>query len=159
MSSMIAININQKIAEALKARDDIRLSTLRLLSSAFNYEKIAKQHELSDEEETVVIKREAKKRRDAIEAIKQAQIKTSTSDAATLNKRLAQEEKELEILREFLPQETSTEDLEKLVKEAISETGATGIQEMGKVIGTVMQKTKGNADGKKVAEMVRSKLT
>ena len=69
---MIADTITKLIADAMKARDEIRLSTLRMLSSALNYEYIAKQHELSEEEELEVVRHEAKKRRDAIEAYKKA---------------------------------------------------------------------------------------
>lgn len=156
---MIGNTINQKIAEALKAKDDVRLSTLRLLSSAFNYERIAKQHDLSEEEELAVVKREAKKRQDAIESLRKAQQGQSTSDEATLEKRLEQEEKELAILKEFLPEEMSDDELNKLVGDAISEMGASGMKDMGKVIGQVMGRVKGRADGKKVSEMVREKLT
>jgi hypothetical protein len=155
---MLSNTINQKIAEALKAKDEVLLSTLRLLSSAFNYERIAKQHNLSDEEEIVVIRREAKKRTDAIESLKEAQGKTSTSDTETLDKRLKQEEKELTILKEFLPQELSAEELIKLVDDAISETGASNIGDLGKVIGVVIAKAKGAAEGSKVAQLVKSKL-
>lgn len=156
---MISETINQKIAEALKAKDEVRLSTFRLLSSAFNYERIAKQHELSGEEEIVVIRREAKKRNDAIESIRLAQGKSTSSDQQTLERRLAQEEKELEILKEFLPQELSDEEISKVVEEAISETGASNIQEMGKVMALAMSKTGGRADGRKVSEIVKSKLS
>jgi uncharacterized protein YqeY len=155
---MISSTINQKIAEALKAKDEVRLSTLRLLSSAFNYEKIAKQHDLSSEEELVVVKREAKKRQDAIESLKQAQSKKSTSDKATLKNRLEQEEKELAILKEFLPEEMPDRELTKLVENAITETGASSMSDMGRVIGKIMGRAKGRADGKKVSEMVRKRL-
>lgn len=156
---MISNTINQKIAGAMKAKDEIRLSTLRLLSSAFNYERIAKQHELSDDEEIVVIRREAKKRNDAIEGLKQAQGKKSTATAETLIERIGKEEKELAVLKEFLPQDMSEEEINKFIDEAIAETGANSVQEMGKVIGAVMQKTKGRADGGKVSGLVREKLT
>ena len=69
---MITDTISQKIAEAMKAKDEIRLSTLRMLSSALNYEFIAKQHKLSEEEEIAVVRKEVKKRTDAIEAYKKA---------------------------------------------------------------------------------------
>lgn len=155
---MIAATITQKIAEALKSRDEIRLSTLRMLSSALNYENIAKQHELSEEEEFVVVKREAKKRTDAIESLKSAQNKLSTSSPEHLIKRLQQEEKELAILKEYLPEQLNDNELEKLVSESLTETGVKTIQEMGKVIGMVMAKAKGRADGGKVAVLVKNKL-
>jgi len=145
---MIAPTINQKIAEALKAHDEIRLSTLRLLSSAFNYEFIALQHKLNEEEELTVVRREAKKRKEAIEAYKKAGA----------NDRAEKEQKELEILQEFLPPEIPEKELAGLVEEAIKETGARSIVDMGKVIGLVKAKTKGTADGAKIAELVKGKL-
>ncbi|KKR30788.1 hypothetical protein A2715_02135 [Candidatus Woesebacteria bacterium RIFCSPHIGHO2_01_FULL_39_32] len=155
---MIADNINQKITEALKSRDEIRLSTLRMLSSALNYEKIAKQHDLSKEEELVVVKREAKKRTDAIESLLQARGRLTSSNETRMEDRLEQEEKELEILKKYLPEELSDEELQNFVDEAIKETGANEMKDMGKVIGTVMQKSKGRADGKRVAEKVKEAL-
>lgn len=151
--------INSKIAEALKAHDEIKLSTLRLLSSAFNYERIAKQHELSEDEEMVVIKHEVKIRKDAIEAYKAAEGKSTTSSVEELKAKLAKEEKELAILEELLPEQLSDEVLTKMVDEAISQTGASSMTDMGKVIGAVMAKAKGQADGGKVSQMAKAKLS
>ncbi len=155
---MIADTITQKIAEALKAKDEIRLSTLRLLSSALNYEFITKQHKLSSEEEIVVVKREAKKRKDAIEALEASRGKTTTS-TIPLDERIAKEQKELAILKEFLPEEMGEEELQKLVEMAINETGASSLADMGKVIGLVMSKSGGRADGAVVANLVKGKLS
>lgn len=146
---MITDTINQKIAEALKAHDEIRLSTLRLLSSAFNYEFIRLQHKLNEDEEIVVVRREAKKRKEAIEAYKKAGYED----------RAQKEEKELVILQEFLPAEITDSEIEKLVDEAIAQINPSGISDMGKVIGFVKEKTKGAADGAKVAAYVRTKLS
>ena len=145
---MIADSINQKIAEALKAHDEIRLSTLRLLSSAFNYEFIAKQHKLSEEEELGVVRKEAKKRKEAIEAYQKA----GAQDRAD------KEQKELEILEEYLPAGLSDAEVEKIVAEAIAETGATTIADMGKVMGAAVGKAGGRAEGGKISEIVRAKL-
>lgn len=149
---MITGVITQQIAEALKAKDEIRLSTYRLLSSALNYEFIAKQHKLSEEEELVVVKHEAKKRKDAIEAYEKVQDRVQVQD------RIEKEKKELAILQEFLPPEMSDEELNQLVSESINQLGAKNIADMGKVIGVVMAKTNGQADGGRVAEIVKSKL-
>ena len=146
---MIASSINQKIQDAMKARDDIRVSTLRLLSSAFNYERIAKQHELTKEEELVVVKREAKKRLEAIEAYEKAKVQEKAD----------REKEELAILGEFLPKQMSDEELEKIVEEVVRETGATSIADMGKVMGVAMGKVSGRADGGRVSELVKSKLS
>ncbi|OGM02027.1 hypothetical protein A2115_02485 [Candidatus Woesebacteria bacterium GWA1_41_8] len=146
---MIVGTINQKIAQALKAKDEIRLSTLRLLSSALNYEFIAKQHKLSDEEELVVVQKEAKKRKDAIEAYE----KVNALDRAE------KEKKEMAILYEFLPAQMSDENLTKLVEEAVREAGASAISDMGKVMGLVMTKVQGRADGGRVSALVKQKLS
>jgi uncharacterized protein YqeY len=146
---MIADTITKQIGEAMKARDEIRLSTLRMLSSALNYEFIAKQHKLSEEEEIAVVRREVKKRNDAIEAYQKA----GATD------RVEKETAEKKILEGYLPAQMPDEELEKLVDEAINQTGAKTIQEMGKVIGVVMGRAAGKADGSKVAELVKKKLT
>lgn len=104
---MITDTITQKIGEALKAHDAIRLSTLRLLSSAFNYEFIAKQHKLSEDEELAVVRREAKKRKEAIEALRQAQGKRTTSSESDIVEKIDKEAKELSILQAYLPAEIS----------------------------------------------------
>jgi len=145
---MIASSINKKIQDAMKARDDIRVSTLRLLSSAFNYERIAKQHELTEEEEWAVVRREAKKRIEAIEAYEKAKVQEKAD----------REKKELTILEEFLPQQMGDEELTKVVDEAISLVGASSIADMGKVMGEVMGKTAGRADGGRVSQLVKKRL-
>ncbi len=146
---MIAETITQKIAEAMKAKDEIKVSTLRLLSSALNYEFIAKQHPLSEEEELGVVRREAKKRKEAIEAY----------EKAGAQERADKEKKELEILSEYLPQQMSDEEVEKIVDEAITQTGAKTIADMGKVMGAAVGKAAGRAEGGKISEIVRRKLS
>lgn len=144
---MIAPKLQQMIGEAMKAHDAVRLSTLRLLSSAFNYEKIEKQHELTDEEELAVIRKQAKQRRDSIEAYEKA----GRADMA------ASEKAELDILSEFLPPEMSEEELGKLIDQAMIATGTVTMADMGKVIGMVKAKAP-NVDGGRIAQMVKSKL-
>ena len=144
---MIAQTLQQKIGEAMKAHDTVRLSVLRLLSSAFNYEKIEKQHELTDEEEMVVVKKQVKQRRDSIEAYDKAD-RRDLSDS---------EKAELAILLEFLPPEMSESDLEKIVVEAMEAVKPTGMADMGKVIGYVRGKA-ADADSGRVAMLVKSKL-
>lgn len=146
---MIADTIQAKIAEAMKAHDEVRLSTLRMLSSAFNYEKIDKQHDLTEEEELVVVRKEAKMRRDAIEAYEKAGAK----------ERAEKEKVELAILEEYLPAQMSDEDLTKLVDDAIAQTGASQMSDMGKVIGAVMAKAGGAADGGRVSQIAKLKLS
>jgi len=146
---MITEIINQKIAESLKAKDETKVTTYRLLSSALNYEFIAKQHELTEEEEWVVVNREIKKRKEAIEAYKNVKAED----------RARQEEIEMNLLYEFLPKQLSDEEIGKLVDEAVSKIKAQGIADMGKVIGMVVSQAKGKVEGGKVAQIVKEKLT
>jgi len=141
--------MTKRIGEALKNRDEVRLSTFRLLSSAFNYEFIAKQHKLSEEEELVVVRHEAKKRKEAIEAYQKAGAP----------ERAAKEQKELEVLQEFLPAQISDEELGKIVEEATAQIGAKTIADIGKTMGVAMAKVAGRADGTRVLEIVKLKLT
>ena len=146
---MISQTINQQIVDALKAHDALRLSTLRMLSSAFNYERINKQHELTEEEELEVVRKEAKKRKDAIEIYKNANE----------HDRQDKEQKELAILEEYLPSQMTDEEIMHLVEATIHEMGAIDQSQMGRIIGAVMHKTQGRADGGKVSELVKQKLT
>lgn len=146
---MIADSITKQIGQAMKAHDEIRLSTLRLLSSALNYEFIAKQHELNEEEELTVVKHEAKKRKDAIEAYEKA----GAQDRAD------KEKQELKILEEFLPAQMSDEELGEIVAEAVTQTGAKTPADIGKVMGVAMKKVAGRADGGRVSALVKAKLT
>lgn len=155
---MIADTITKQIGEAMKARDEIRLSTLRMLSSALNYEKIAKQHDLSELEEIAVVRKEVKKRQDAIEALRQAQGKLTGHTEEEINEKIKKEENERSILKEYLPAEIEDSELEKVVDEAIASTGATVVSDMGKVIGVVMGKLAGKVDGSRVSLMVKNKL-
>jgi uncharacterized protein YqeY len=141
-------DLNQKINEAMKARDTIRVSTLRMLSSEIHNKKIEKQDELNDEDKIQVVQREIKKRKDAIDAYKKAGA----------DEKRKQEEEEMKILQEFLPEQLSEDDVSRLVDEVIKETSASGIKDMGKVIGIVMGKVKGKAEGSRVAALVKEKL-
>lgn len=145
---MITGDLQTKIAEAMKAHDGVKVSTLRLLSSAFNYEKIAKQHDLTEEEELGVVRREVKQRRDSIEAY----------DKANRPDLSEKEKVELVILQEFLPPEMSDQELLKLIEEAVNIVKPTGMADMGRVIGLVKSKAP-NADGAKIAEIVKGKLS
>ncbi len=145
---MIIDTLNKQIIDAMKAKNEIRLSTLKLLSSEIHNFQID-HPDMTEDEELGVVKKEAKKRKDAIE---------SYTKANALEK-AEQESEELKILQEYLPEETTDEDLVRFVDEAIAETKATDIKQMGAVIGKVMQKTKGNADGGKVAQLVKEKLS
>lgn len=146
---MISQEIKSQIIEAMKAHNSILMDTLKMLSSELHNEEIAKQHELSEEEEMAVVRREVKKRKDAIEAYQKA----NQPDRAE------SEKSEMEILQKYLPAQMSESELEKIVTDSINESGATEMKDMGKVIGLVMQKAAGRADGSTVSALVREKLS
>ncbi len=145
---MIIHNLNKQIVDAMKAKDEIRLSTLKLLSNAIHNYQIDHK-DMTEEEELGVVKKEAKQRRDSIEAYTKANALEKAE----------REAEELKILQEYLPKEITDAELEKFIEEALTETGAKEMKQMGMVIAKVMQKAKGNADGAKIAKLVKEKLS
>lgn len=135
--------IEQEVKEALKAGAQIRLSTLRLLLSALKYEEIAKQKDLSEEEESVVVQRQVKQRKEAIEAYNKA----GRNDLAQ------KEEAELQILSSFLPQQLSEEEIRKITEESLKILPESE-QNFGLVMRQVMARVKGKADGNTVSKIV-----
>lgn len=147
---MLVDNIKKQILEAMKAKDAIRLSTLKMLSAALtNAEIDKKREELTAEEELKVVQAEAKKRKDAIELYN----KGGAEDKAK------KEQEELEILQEYLPKELSDEELDVIVGDSIKQSGAKTIADLGKVMGIVMGRVQGRADGGRVSTLVRQKLS
>jgi uncharacterized protein len=145
---MLADKLQGMIAETMKAHDAVRLDLLRMLKSAFNYERIAKGHELTEEEEFIVIKREAKKRVEAIEGFE----KGGAIDRAE------KERIELVILKGFLPKEMSDTELRDVIRDVCSELHATDMKMMGAVISRVKEKVGTRADGAKIAGIVKEVL-
>ncbi len=146
----LAERIQSEIKEAMKGRETDRLGTLRMLKSAIGYVQIElKKDALSDEEIISVIQKEAKKRRDSIEQFE----KGDRPDLA------AQEKLELGFLQDFLPKPLSAEELEQLVKDCITETGATSKKEMGLVMKAASARAAGRADGKTLSGIVGRRLS
>jgi uncharacterized protein YqeY len=140
--------ITKEIASAVKAGDKLRLSTLRLLLAAVKNKEIELRKELSDEGVHKVASTLSRQRRDSIEQFK----KGGRFDLAD------KEEEELEILKAFMPPQLSTDEIMEIVKKAVSETGATGVKDMGKVMKAVMAELKGKAEGKTVQQVVKEFL-
>jgi len=147
--------LKQKLKEELKgsmlARNELKTSVLRMLLSAVNYYEIQKGgagYEATDEDVLSVIQKEAKQRKDSIEEFKKAE-RSELVDKET---------KELEMLQAYLPQQMSEEEIRTLVKEAIDQTNAKTIAEIGKVMGALMPKVKGKADGSLVSKLVKETL-
>ncbi len=140
--------LNEDMKTALKAGEKLKVSTLRLTSSAITYAEKDKKRELTAEETLEVVTREVKKRREAVEEY----TKAGREDLA------AKEREEAAILSEYLPEQMTEEEITETVKRAIEESGAMGPGDLGKVMGAVIPKTKGRADGKRVNEIVRELL-
>jgi len=140
--------LESDLAEAMKLRDEVRVTTLRLLKSAMKNYQIELGHDLTMQEAMAVLQKEAKKHQDSISQYEQA-------DRVDLAK---EEKAELDIINDYLPEQMSDADITKAVDEAIMETGASGPADMGKVIGLVRQKTNGQADGAKIAQIAKDKL-
>ncbi len=152
---MITPNLMKQIGDAMKAHDAVRVSTLRGLSAELKNAKInvydpnaSEQRELTEVEEIAVVRREAKKRKEAIEMYTKA-----NADAQAEN-----EKAELLILSEYLPAEVTEEQVIQLVNDSIDQLGAKDISMMGKVIADVKAKNSG-VDGSVVAQLVRQKLS
>ena len=150
---MIHTQIKEQMKDALRKREALRLSVLRGLLSAFTNEAVAKGKkpdvELTDEEVITVIKRQSKQRKDSILQFR----KGNREDLAE------KEEEELKILGEYLPEEMSREDIEKIVKMKIEELDVKDKSGIGKLTGAVMQELKGQADGSVVKEIIEKLLS
>jgi uncharacterized protein YqeY len=134
---------------AMKAGDAKRVSTLRMAMAAAHNRQIELGHELTDAEVVEVLDRQVKQRRESIELFRIGG-RPELADA---------EETEILILREFLPEPLSAEELERLARDAVAATGASGPADMGKVMGALVPHTKGRADGKEVSDLVRRLLS
>jgi uncharacterized protein YqeY len=138
----------REMREAMKAREKIRLSALRLLTASVKNREVEVGHSLSDEEFQEVARREVKRRREAIEAYEKA----GRPDRA------APEREEQQVLEAFLPPGLPQDEVSKLIDEAIGATGASGPGDVGKVMGYVMGRAKGRVDGRAAQEQVRARL-
>lgn len=140
--------LNQDMKASMLAGDTERTGVLRLLRSSMKYEEIKVGHPLSDDEALKVLQREAKQRRDSIDA-----YRTAGRDDL-----LAVEEAELKVIAAYLPVALSKDELAKVVDEVVTQLGATDIKQMGQVIGAVMKRVGATADGGAVSQAVRSRL-
>ncbi|MGI2336410.1 MAG: GatB/YqeY domain-containing protein [Dehalogenimonas sp.] len=141
-------NLASELKDALRAGEKCKLNTLRLIMSAINYAEIEQQKELDDTAVHVVISKMAKQRRESIEAFR----------AGNREDLVALEQAELDILESYLPKQLSREEITVEAKKVITETGAAGPRDMGKVMGKLTPMLRGKADGKDVAAVVTELL-
>ncbi len=140
--------LEEEVKEARLARDDERRDALKLILSNLRSAEKDLLRPLTEDEELQVLQRERKKRIEAAEAFR----------AGDRPAQAEKEERELEILEEFMPEPLGEDELERIVDDAIAETGATNIRDMGRVMADVMPQIAGRADGSAVSQLVREKL-
>jgi uncharacterized protein YqeY len=140
--------LDADLKTALKGSDKLKLSVIRLVKAAVKNRQIDRGRELSDEEVLAVIASLAKQRRESIEQFS----KGGRTDLAE------QEEKELAILQSYMPAQLPPEELDRIIREAIQESGAKDEKEIGKVMRVLMPRIKGLADGKAVNSRTRELL-
>lgn len=145
-----ADRIQKELTAAMKARDELRLSVLRMLKTALENRRIEKRAALDDAEALAVVKTLVKQRREAAEEFK----KGGRADRA------AEEEKEIGILEQYLPAAVGEDQVKAAIEEAVKETGAASAKDTGKVMKAVMGRFAGqNVDGKRVNELGRQRLS
>jgi uncharacterized protein YqeY len=140
--------IEDEVKEAMRARDAERRDALRLIVNALKNSEKELMRPLSEDEELQVLQRERKRRVEAAEAFR-AGGREAQAEA---------EERELEILQEFMPEPLGEDEIEEIVDDAIAEVGATSMADLGRVMADVMPQIAGRADGSVVSQIVREKL-
>ena len=143
--------LQNDLTEAMRARDEVRSSTIRMVLTAIKNEEVSgkEARELSDAEVITVLSREAKKRREAAEAFEQAGAKDRSD----------MEKAEGVVIAEYLPVQLSESEIREMINAAIAETGATGPQQMGLVMKSIQPKIAGRADGGVVSSLVKAALS
>lgn len=140
--------LDDAMKQAMKARDDLRLSAVRMVRSSVKNREIDLKHELDDQGVIEVISTLVKQRRESIRLYQDGNRQDLVD----------KEEAEMNVLLQFLPAQLNTDEITELVSRTIQETGAQGIKDMGKVMKILTSLTTGRADGKIVSDIVRQQL-
>ncbi|MCP0886192.1 GatB/YqeY domain-containing protein [Ligilactobacillus sp. WILCCON 0076] len=141
-------SLQKDMVAAMKAKDKAKLSTVRMLKAAITNEQINVGHDLTSDEEVSVLSRELKQRKDSLEEFKAAGRAETVADL----------EKEISVVESYMPEQLSVDEVKAVVQETIKAVGATSKADFGKVMGAVMPKLKGKADGKIVNTTVKELL-
>ena len=141
--------LTEDLKDAMRAKDEVRKRTIRMALAAIKNAEIENQAELEESSVLVILQKEVKSGYETIEGAEQA----GRDDL------IAEAKAEIAVLEVFLPQALSTEEIEAIVAETITEVGATSLREMGQVMQAVMPKVRGRADGKEVNQIVRKLLS
>lgn len=145
---MLKEKLMQDFKDAMKEKDELKKNTVMMIRAAILQVEKDTQKELNDDSITEIIAKELKKRKDSLEEI----IKSGRQDM------IEQVNSEIAIIKAYLPEELSEEELTSIVKDTIVEVGATSMKDMGKVMQAVKAKTTGRADGKTINEIVKKLL-
>lgn len=141
--------LNAAMKEAMKAKDSLRLGTIRMMRSVIKNREIEERAPLDDQAVISVLSTLAKQRRDSIEAFRD-------NDRLDLADK---EEQELQVIQEFLPQPLDAAEIDAIIEEAVVQTGAESPRDMGRVMKIVVPRTTGRADGRMVSEKVKERLS
>lgn len=146
----LQVQVMDKMKEAMKAKDTVALQALRAVKAAFLLAKTESgaQSELTEEQEIKIIQKQVKQRKDSVAIY----LQQGREDLAT------PEQAEIAILEQFLPKALSEAEVSQVVLATITELGASGMQDMGKVMGVVSKKLAGQAEGKMIADLVKKHL-
>jgi uncharacterized protein YqeY len=144
----VIARIETELKDAMRAREEPRVATLRLTLSALRAAEKELQRPLKEDEELQVLQRERKRRVEAVKAFRDA----------GRDEQADREQIELAVLEALLPAPLSEDELERIVDDAIAETGATSLRDLGRVMADVMPQVAGRADGSVVSQLVREKL-
>ena len=145
----IVEKVNSEMIQAAKAKDQVKLSAVRMIKAAMHNREIDMKRKLNETEMMQLLSSMVKQRKDSIDQFK----KGGRADL------VAKEEAELKIIQGFMPEQMSEEDIDRDIDTAIKEVGAAGIKDMGKVMKVLMPKLTGKADGKLVGEKVKGRLS
>lgn len=141
--------LNQDMKQAMKNKDKETLSVIRMVKASIQNESIKLGKDtLSEDEDLTILSREVKQRKDSLQEFKNAGREDLVEKT----------ENELDILAQYLPKQLSDEELTSIIQETIKEVNASSMKDMGKVMGSVMPKVKGQADGTKIKQIVEQKL-
>ncbi|ASP37420.1 glutamyl-tRNA amidotransferase [Bacterioplanes sanyensis] len=147
MSTLVQ-TIKDAVKDAMRAKDKPRLSALRLITAEFKRVEVDERIDVTDERALAILDKMVKQRRDSIAQYQDAG-RDELADA---------EQQEINVISEFLPESLSEEELAKLVADAVAQSGAAGMQDMGKVMGILKPQVQGRADMAQVSQLVKSQL-
>jgi uncharacterized protein YqeY len=140
--------IQQDVKDAMRAKDKLRLAAIRLITAAIKQREVDERIELDDAQVTAVLDKMAKQRRESV----------SQFEKAGRDDLIAQEVMDLEIIQSYLPEQLGEDEINALIDSAMQSTGATGIKDMGKVMGELKPKLQGRADMSAVSALIKARL-